>query len=146
MTLCARSDRTANQNTAPRARRIRLRCPDGFPPLAHRRPVYVTHNPSLDIEILAPDACYHPEIVSLSDLTRAGIARLAGRPVLSFLMTRTFDALDLASLLNAAAHSGGYVALGHDVPDRALIRREVLFRAPAVDFDVFSVGYEVIEG
>lgn len=56
--------------------------------------------------------------------------------VLSCLVARDFDALDLARRLAEAGYRGRYLALVQSLPDPRLIRREVAAQCPGVNFDV----------
>jgi hypothetical protein len=65
---------------------------------------------------------------------------MGGRPVvdivLSPLMARGFDALDVAIQLAGMGFVGRYRAVVDDLPDRSLVCREVRHAAPQLDFDV----------
>lgn len=63
--------------------------------------------------------------------------------VLSPLMAAGFDALDVAIQLADFGFAGRYRAVVDDLPDPALVRREVRRAAPRLDFDVL-VAMDVV--
>lgn len=66
--------------------------------------------------------------------------RLRPNIVLSALMGAGFDAIELAARLDQLGFSGRYRALAHDLPDAALVCREVRAAAPRIDFDLVSTS------
>ncbi len=141
MSSSIKSDRFANHNNPPRPNPVRMDCPADFPPLSALRPVFVAASAATIVEIAAPDGLYRPEMILFATLDGPLLSRLRARAILSCLVTRAFDAIDLAAMLNATGFDGRYLAVTREAPDRALIRREVRSRAPSVDFDVFAVRY-----
>lgn len=78
----------------------------------------------------------HVYFVEFHDVTEELLARLAPRLVLSPLLARTFDCLDLAQRLGKLGFRGQYRAIDIGLPDPALIVREVRSLVPGLDFGV----------
>jgi hypothetical protein len=56
--------------------------------------------------------------------------------VLSPLLARGFDCIDLAQVLHAMGYRGRYRAVADLLPDPGMIRREIATICPGLDFDV----------
>ncbi len=78
----------------------------------------------------------HVYFVEFHDVTEELLARLEPRLVLSPLLARTFDCLDLAQRLGKLRFRGQYRAIDIGLPDPALIVREVRSLVPGLDFGV----------
>ncbi len=79
------------------------------------------------------------EDVQFSDLgllTRPVLDALSPTVVLSPLMGDDFDVIDVAEQLVSFGYAGRYRAITEDVPNAAMIRREVRAHAPGLDFDI----------
>lgn len=74
--------------------------------------------------------------VDLDDLHDGKIQEIAPDLVLSPLMSKGFDAIDVAERLRAADFAGRYCAVANDVPNADIIRREVKSIAPQLAFDL----------
>ena len=72
--------------------------------------------------------------------TGALIDRLCPDVVLSPLITREFDAFDIAQTLNDIGFKGLYRILADNVPDVDLIQREIRKAAPLLDLAVVNVS------
>ncbi|WP_210529854.1 hypothetical protein [Rubellimicrobium arenae] len=59
--------------------------------------------------------------------------------VLSALMGESFDALDVARVLNRCGFAGRYRALTNALPNLDAIRQEVHEIAPFLDFDLYII-------
>lgn len=59
--------------------------------------------------------------------------------VLSPLLCQSFDCLDLAIVLENAGFRGSYRVICENLPDPALVRREINARCPRLDFDVVNL-------
>ncbi len=59
--------------------------------------------------------------------------------VLSPLFCPGFDCFDLALVLHRAGFAGSYRAIGAQLPDPGLIRREIAAACPGLDFDIVSL-------
>ena len=68
------------------------------------------------------------------------IQRVAPRLVVSPILARNFDCVDLAELLGRLRYAGRYRAFGPQLPDPGMITREVRSLVPALDFDVMPLG------
>lgn len=78
-------------------------------------------------------------LAAFSDLSRPLIERLKPRLVVSPLLARDFDCLDLAQLLFALGYTGQYRVLSNDLPNPRLVVAEARALCPALDFDVLAV-------
>ncbi|MGI1661871.1 hypothetical protein ACRDNQ_06500 [Palleronia sp. KMU-117] len=56
--------------------------------------------------------------------------------VLSPLLARGFDCIDLSQVLHALGFKGRYRAIAEHLPDPEMIRREIAGLCPGLDFDV----------
>lgn len=77
--------------------------------------------------------------VDFAELTAERLASEAPDVVISALVDKTFDALDLARLLSDFGFQGCYRAVVEALPSPALILAEVAVIAPDLDFDVFQI-------
>ena len=68
------------------------------------------------------------------------LSRLVPRLILSPLLARNFDCVDLAQLLWSLGYDGRYRAIDAGLPDPALIVREVRQLVPTLDFDIVPLG------
>lgn len=75
----------------------------------------------------------------VSDIAATFIRRLNPGVILSPLVARQFDALDIARKLGNMDFKGSYRVLTDNVPDTSLIIQEVSNIAPNLDFDVISL-------
>jgi len=66
--------------------------------------------------------------------------RLSPSVVISPLLCRSFDCVDLAQVLGVLGYTGKYRAIDAGLPDPALIVREVRSLVPSLDFDVSPLG------
>jgi hypothetical protein len=64
---------------------------------------------------------------------------LAPEIVLSPLLARGFDCIDLAQVLSLIGFQGRYYAVCDALPDPGIIRREIRALCPELDFDVIEV-------
>lgn len=65
---------------------------------------------------------------------------LSPQIVLSPLLARGFDCIDLAQMLASIGFTGQYRAIAEDLPNPEIIRREITALCPALDFDVVTVS------
>ena len=61
--------------------------------------------------------------------------------ILSPVVSKAFDAIDVAERLNAAGFGGHYIAYVEDPMDESVIRAEVQEAAPGVAFDIVTMGH-----
>jgi hypothetical protein len=78
--------------------------------------------------------------VEFHEVTIDLLAELTPRLVLSPLLARTFDCVDLAQRLGQLGYRGPYRAIDSGLPDPALIVREVKSLVPGLDFGVVPPG------
>jgi hypothetical protein len=78
--------------------------------------------------------------VEFHEVTDDLLAQLVPRLILSPLLARTFDCVDLAQRLGSLGYTGPYRAIDSGLPDPALIVREVRSLVPGLDFGVVSLG------
>jgi len=81
-----------------------------------------------------------PQRMSYSEFSNQRVAFCARvQLVLSPLVCRGFDAVDLVQLLTEREFKGTYCALFRDVADPQLVQREVRKVAPAIRFELRSL-------
>jgi hypothetical protein len=78
--------------------------------------------------------------VEFHEVTDELLAQLTPRLILSPLLARTFDCVDLAQRLGTLGYAGPYRAIDSGLPDPALIVREVRSLVPGLDFGVVPLG------
>lgn len=78
--------------------------------------------------------------VGFDELTQDRLLELAPDVVLSPMVTRQFDCLELAHRLHAFGFQGRYRAIAPDLPRPELVRNEVRGQFPTLDFDVLMVA------
>lgn len=74
------------------------------------------------------------------EVTGALLNTVAPRYVLSPLLSRSFDCIDLAQLLVQEGYRGRYRAVATRLPDPGIIRREIRALCPELDFDVITLN------
>jgi hypothetical protein len=82
----------------------------------------------------------HVFFAEFHEVTDVLLATLAPRLVLSPLLARTFDCVDLAQRLGQLGYRGPYRAIDIGLPDPGLIVREVRTLVPGLDFEVVPFG------
>jgi hypothetical protein len=71
------------------------------------------------------------------DVDRALLARLQPEVVLSALIARDFDAVELGRLLREEGFTGRYRAVTRSLPNIRAVVAEIRATVPGLDFDVF---------
>ena len=61
--------------------------------------------------------------------------------ILSPVVGRDFDAVDVAERLHAAGYEGRYIAYAAEIAHEGLIRREVAQVAPGIAFNIVTLGF-----
>ncbi len=79
------------------------------------------------------------KFLDFQDLTPGLLRSVNPEFVLSPLLCRSFDCVDLAAILDRAGYGGSYRVICEDLPDTSLVRGEILGRFPGLDFDVVNV-------
>lgn len=79
-------------------------------------------------------------LVDFHEVTTDLLSGIAPRLVLSPLLARTFDCVDLAQRLGRLRYEGPYRAIDSGLPDPMLIVREVKLLVPGLDFGVLPRG------
>ena len=79
-------------------------------------------------------------VATFDDLDAALLERHRPSVVISHVMARGFDALDLARRLVALGFRGRFVALAEALPCPALVRAEVACACPSLEVGVVVVG------
>lgn len=74
--------------------------------------------------------------VEFHEINRDLLDRVSPSVVVSPLLCRSFDCVDLAQLLGAHGFAGKYRAIDSGLPDPHLIVREVRSLVPLLDFDI----------
>lgn len=83
---------------------------------------------------------HHVVYVDFQDVCRDLMHRVSPRLVVSPILARNFDCVDLAELLGRLRYAGRYRAFGPQLPDPRMITREVRSLVPALDFDVMPLS------
>lgn len=76
---------------------------------------------------------------SFHDLSSGLMALWRPDIILSSLLGEGFDVIDLARKLEEIGFAGRYRVLAPGVPQPELIRDEVAYNAPSVDFDILNL-------
>ena len=82
----------------------------------------------------------HVHFAEFHEVTRDLLVGLRPRLILSPLLARTFDCIDLAQRLGALGYRGPYRAIDIGLPDPGLIVREVRSLVPGLDFEVMALA------
>lgn len=82
----------------------------------------------------------HVFYAEFHQVTAELLTQVAPTLVLSPLLARRFDCVDLAQVLWTLRYRGRYRAMDKRLPDPALIAREVRMLVPGLDFDVIELG------
>ncbi|NRB00893.1 MAG: hypothetical protein HRU32_13940 [Rhodobacteraceae bacterium] len=77
--------------------------------------------------------------VEYCDVTRELIETISPTVVVSPLLARGFDCIDLSQVLHGAAYKGRYRAMTRNIPNPSLIKSEILAMCPGLDFDVLPL-------
>ena len=75
-------------------------------------------------------------LAEFHEVTRDLLERIRPAMVVSPLLCRYFDCVDLAQVLGTLNYRGKYLALGSGLPNPGLIVREVRALVPRLDFEV----------
>ncbi|MEO1238669.1 MAG: hypothetical protein AAFW64_03220 [Pseudomonadota bacterium] len=82
-------------------------------------------------------------LASFSDLSFELLDSVKPRIVLSPLLAREFDCIDLAQLLFALGFDGKYRVLSSDIPNPQIVKAEIRTQCPGLDFEILhSLGLE----
>ncbi|UWP90329.1 hypothetical protein [Aliiroseovarius crassostreae] len=96
-----------------------------------------------DVETLPLPDRDRVSFVEFSDVTEELIHHLNPGLVISFLMSRSFDCLDLALQLQAIGFHGKYRVMAPEITNPKVIKSEISAQAPGVDFDIVT-GLETL--
>lgn len=77
-------------------------------------------------------------LASFSDLSQDLLARVRPKLVLSPLLARDFDCIDLAQMLFALGFGGQYRVVSSEVPNPLIVATEIRSLCPGLDFGVLS--------
>lgn len=77
--------------------------------------------------------------IDIEDVTAAKIAEIAPKVILSPLLCRNFDALEIARRLHNMRYAGRYSVVIKDIPDPSVIDRDIRQVAPDLDFSVLTL-------
>lgn len=94
-----------------------------------------------DIARWASDGRTMPDVRELtyaefSDFSPSLLEMTKPDVILSPLVTETFDAFQVISVLDASEFTGRYRAISQHLPNLAMIRQEIKSNAPTVDFEI----------
>lgn len=79
------------------------------------------------------------QFAGLDDLNGPALSLACPDLIVSPIVTPLFDCIDVAFRLSALHYSGAYRALTRDLPNPAMVRREVRALCPDLDFDIVHV-------
>lgn len=77
-------------------------------------------------------------LASFSDLSRQLLDRVRPRLVLSPLLAREFDCIDLAQMLFTLGYTGQYRVITNDLPDPRVVVAEIRQFCPGLDFAILT--------
>lgn len=77
-------------------------------------------------------------LASFNDLSQELLARMRPKLVLSPLLARDFDCIDLAQMLFALGFGGQYRVITGDIPNPMIVTAEIRSQCPGLDFDVLQ--------
>lgn len=77
-------------------------------------------------------------LASYGDLSRQLLERVRPKLVLSPLLARDFDCIDLAQMLHSLGFTGQYRVITSDLPDPRVVSAEIGQLCPGLDFAVLS--------
>jgi len=76
----------------------------------------------------------------VGDINPTFISRLSPGTILSSLVARDFDAIEIAKKLDKMEFDGSYRVIAKDIPNIKLILQEVRYVAPHLDFDIIDLS------
>ena len=79
--------------------------------------------------------------IDFEDVTPEKVADIAPRVVLSPLLCRNFDALEIARRLNDMGYTGQYTVVVKDIPNPSVIEHDVRQVAPSLDFSILKFPF-----
>ena len=74
--------------------------------------------------------------ISFEDVSEETIARLCPTVILSPVLARNFDCIDLAQRLFSLRYTGRYRAVSDELPDPEMVEREIKHLCPGLDFAI----------
>lgn len=77
-------------------------------------------------------------LASYDDMSRQLLERVRPRLVLSPLLARDFDCIDLAQMLFTLGYTGQYRVITGDLPDPTVVHAEIGLLCPGLDFGILS--------
>ncbi|MDJ1008095.1 MAG: hypothetical protein QNJ13_09765 [Paracoccaceae bacterium] len=79
-------------------------------------------------------------LASFSDLSRPLLDRVSPKLVLSPLLARDFDCIDLAQMLFTLGYTGQYRVISNDLPDPRVVLAEIRALCPGLDFAILQLS------
>jgi hypothetical protein len=73
------------------------------------------------------------------EVTDVLLATIKPAIIISPLLTRSFDCIDLAQHLQSLGYKGQYRAMAATLPNPTIVRREIKTLCPDIDFDVIAL-------
>lgn len=77
-------------------------------------------------------------LAAFTDLSFELLDRVKPRVVLSPLLAREFDCIDLAQLLFALGFDGRYRVLSAEIPNPHIVKAEIRSQCPGLDFEILQ--------
>ncbi len=75
---------------------------------------------------------------SIEEVTRELMNRLCPTVVISPALSHRFDCIDLAQILHKIGFNGRYRAVSTELPNPEMVRREIGYLCPGLDFAVLT--------
>jgi hypothetical protein len=76
--------------------------------------------------------------VSIEEVTPPLLNRLSPSVVISPALSHRFDCIDLAQILHRVGFNGRYRAVSTELPNPEMVRREIGYLCPGLDFAVLT--------
>ena len=73
---------------------------------------------------------------TFEDISEETLSRLSPSVILSPVLARSFDCIDLAQKLFSMGFTGRYRAVSSDLPDPEMVEREIRNLCPGLDFGI----------
>ncbi len=76
------------------------------------------------------------KFVSIEDVTQTLLEQICPTVVLSPALSTRFDCIDLAQILSEYSYKGRYRAVSRELPNPAMVEREIKHLCPKLDFGI----------
>jgi len=76
------------------------------------------------------------QFVSINEVNEGLLEHLCPTVVISPALSKRFDCIDLAQLLNSYGYNGRYRAVSRELPNPSMVEREIRSLCPGLDFGI----------